>query len=108
MQMRRWAYDRQSRCNAQHGREHHGRSYCAPGVRLRRFPNPALGGMILVPRSTVGRSTGKRCRMIRAWTCPPAMSGVITPEMGVAGALNRLAAKIGHVGPPPITLKSRC
>ena len=32
----------------------------------------ALGGMILVPRFTVGRSTGEGCRMIRAWTCPPA------------------------------------
>ena len=37
---------------------------------------------------------------------PASYVQVITPEMGVAGALNRLAAKIGHVGPPPITLKS--
>ena len=37
---------------------------------------------------------------------PASYVQVITPEMGVAGALNRLAAKIGHVGSPPITLKS--
>ena len=37
---------------------------------------------------------------------PASYVQVITPEMGVAGALKRLAAKIGHVGPPPITLKS--
>ena len=37
---------------------------------------------------------------------PASYVQVITPEMGVAGAVNRLAAKIGHVGPPPITLKS--
>ena len=37
---------------------------------------------------------------------PDSYTQIITPESGVDGAMRGLAVRLGHTGPPPITLAS--